>query len=42
MFQVAAESRGYLSKAGIDVTGEQQTKTKSALEQFSRNLPPDG
>jgi hypothetical protein len=40
MFQVAAESRGFLSGVGIDLSGEQQTKTKSALEQFSRNLPP--
>jgi hypothetical protein len=37
MFQVVAESRAFLSRIGIDLSGEQQTKTKSALEQFSRN-----
>jgi hypothetical protein len=42
MFQVAAESRAFLSGIGIDLSGEQQTKTKSALEQFSRSLPAAG
>jgi hypothetical protein len=37
MFQVAAESRAFLSAIGVDLSGEQQTKTKSALEQFARN-----
>jgi len=35
MFQVAAEARAFLSEAGVDLSGEQQTKTKTALEQFS-------
>lgn len=37
-FQVAAETRGYLARHGVDLGGEQQTKTKSALEFFSREL----
>jgi hypothetical protein len=35
-FEVAAETRAFLSKQGVDLTGEQQTKTKTALEFFSR------
>ena len=42
MFQVAAEARAYLTGIGIDLSGQQQTKTKSALEQFARHLPADG
>jgi hypothetical protein len=38
-FQVAAESRAYLTNQGVDLSGEQQTKTKTALEYFSQNLP---
>ena len=34
-FQVAAELRGLLAERGIDVGGEQQTKTRAALEYFS-------
>jgi hypothetical protein len=37
-FQVAAESRGFLSGRGVDLTGEQQTKTKTALQHLSREL----
>jgi hypothetical protein len=36
-FQVAVESRAFLTKQGVDLSGEQQTKTKTALEFFSRN-----
>jgi hypothetical protein len=36
-FQVAAETRSFLSSQGVDLFGEQQTKTKTALEYFSRN-----
>ena len=36
--QVAAETRAFLSSQGVDLLGEQQTKTKTALEYFSRNL----
>ena len=34
-FQAAAETRGYLSGIGIDLTAEQQTKTKTALAFFA-------
>jgi len=34
-FQVATESRLFLKKAGVDLSGEQQTKTKTALEFFA-------
>jgi hypothetical protein len=34
-FQVAAEARAFLHSHGVDLTGEQQTKTKTALEFFS-------
>jgi hypothetical protein len=34
-FQVAAEARSYLSTQGIDLSGEQQTKTRKALEYFA-------
>ena len=37
-FQVAAEARVYLSENGIDLSGEQQTKTQTALEFFSSEL----
>ena len=38
-FQVAAEARALLQTRGIDLTGEQQTKTKTALEFFSGAKP---
>jgi hypothetical protein len=34
-FQVAAETRAMLSNRGIDLSGEQQTKTRKALDFFS-------
>jgi hypothetical protein len=34
-FQVATETRVYLSEHGIDLSGEQQTKTRTALEFFA-------
>jgi hypothetical protein len=37
-FQVATETRAFLAGKGVDLYGEQQTKTKTALEYFSRNL----
>ena len=40
-FQVATETRVYLSENGIDLSGEQQTKTRTALEFFSGELTPD-
>jgi hypothetical protein len=37
-FTVAAEARAFLAARGIDLLGEQQTKTKSALEFFAKEL----
>jgi hypothetical protein len=37
-FQVAAEGRAFLSSKGIDLEGNQQTKTKTALKFFARQL----
>jgi hypothetical protein len=37
-FQVAAESRAFLSERGVDLEGEQQTKTRTALEFFAERL----
>jgi len=36
--QVAAETRAYLDKRGVNLTGEQQTKTATALKFFSAEL----
>ena len=36
-FQVAAEARGFLASKGVDLDSEQQTKTRTALEFFSKN-----
>jgi hypothetical protein len=37
-FQVAAETRVFLTERGIDLSGEQETKTRKALEFFSGEL----
>jgi hypothetical protein len=37
-FQVSAELRAYLTAQGIDLTGDQETKTKKALSFFSAAL----
>ena len=37
-FDVAVETRAFLSQQGVDLTGEQQTKTKKALQFFSKRL----
>ena len=37
-FQVAAETRAFLLERGVDLSGEQETKTKKALEFFSKRL----
>jgi hypothetical protein len=34
--QVAAETRAYLAERGVDLSGEQETKTRKALEYFAR------
>ena len=36
VFQVAAETRAFLVKSGVDLSGEQETKTRKALEYFAR------
>jgi hypothetical protein len=36
--RVALEARAYLAAAGVDLTGEQQTKTKTALRFFAKQL----
>jgi hypothetical protein len=41
MFQVAAEARSFLTEAGVDLSGQQHTKTKTALQQFSKRLGAD-
>jgi len=38
MFQVAAEARAFLSAKGVDLSGEQQTKTATALDYFVSHL----
>jgi len=35
-FEVAAQTRAYLSQHGVDLSGEQETKTRKALEYFAR------
>jgi len=37
-FEVAAETRAFLAERGVDLSGEQQTKTRTALEFFSSEL----
>jgi hypothetical protein len=37
-FEVAAKLRAYLVAHGVDLSGEQETKTRKALEYFSREL----
>ena len=41
-FQVAAETRAFLTERGVDLTGEQETKTKKALEFFAARLQAEG
>lgn len=40
-FQAAAEERAFLVERGIDLSGEQQTKTRKALNFFSKQLLAD-
>jgi hypothetical protein len=37
-FLAAAESRAFLAERGVDLTGEQETKTRRALEFFSARM----
>ena len=41
-FEVAAQARGYLANKGVDITGEQQTKTRKALQFFADALRDAG
>ena len=40
-FQVTAETRNFLVEKGVDLEGKQQTKTKTALQYFSKHLGQD-
>jgi hypothetical protein len=35
VFQIAAETRAHLAQRGVDLSGEQETKTRKALEYFA-------
>jgi hypothetical protein len=37
-FQTAAEARVFLGGRGIDLDGKQETKTRTALDYFSKTL----
>jgi hypothetical protein len=37
-FQVGAKTKGFLMEHGIEVGGEQETKTRKAFEYFSQRL----
>jgi hypothetical protein len=37
-FQVSLDSKAFLRDRGVELTGKQQTKTKTALRYFSKNL----
>jgi len=37
-FQAAAETRAFLAERGVELSGEQETKTRKALEYFARAL----
>jgi hypothetical protein len=41
-FDVAAEARGFLAGKGVDLLGEQQTKTRTALDFYARELKGSG
>jgi hypothetical protein len=42
MFRVALEGRAFLARQGVDLSGEQQTKTRTALEYFAGHLGAPG
>jgi hypothetical protein len=37
-FQVAGEARAFFAGHGVDLTGEQETKTRQALEFFAQHV----
>jgi hypothetical protein len=42
MFQAAAEARAFLSSRGVNLSGDQETKTRKALELYSKHLEAGG
>ena len=42
LFEILTNVRGYLIERGIERHGEQQTKTKTALEYFTKNIKATG
>jgi hypothetical protein len=36
-FQAVAQARAFLAEKGLDLSGEQQTKTKTALRYYARS-----
>jgi hypothetical protein len=42
MFQVTAEATAFLTTRGVDLTAEQQTKTRTPLEFFAGELQETG
>jgi hypothetical protein len=41
-FQVAAEARAFLTSRNVSLSGEQQTKTRKALQYFADSLARNG
>jgi chloramphenicol 3-O-phosphotransferase len=41
-FQVAAEAKAFLMDRGVNLSGDQQTKTRTALEFYSKQLAACG
>jgi hypothetical protein len=39
-FQAAAEVRAFLGERGVEVSGEQETKTRKALQYFAKSVKP--
>ena len=39
---MAAELRAFLAARGVDISGEQETKTRKALEYFAKNVEDAG
>jgi hypothetical protein len=38
MFDVAAQSTAFLTSRGVDLSGKQQTKTRTALRYFAKHV----
>jgi len=38
-FQTSLDSRAFLRNRGIELSGEQRTKTRTAFKYFSKHLP---